>query len=94
MLVSICPHCKIRVPFVNEYDGKEVFCPGCGRHFALRLAHPSLAASPDKAAEPLILPLEDATTSEVPPSTTSNHCGLPKQSQMTAGSSDLPIQSN
>jgi hypothetical protein len=39
MLVSICPHCGIAVPYVEEFEGREVFCGGCGRHFLLRRSH-------------------------------------------------------
>jgi len=57
-----CPRCGTAVPYVAELAGRNVFCLGCGSHFAL----PALNATPSQEAAsnltPVVLDLSKSPT--------------------------------
>jgi len=70
MLVSICPYCQIAVPFVEDFEGDDAFCCGCGRHFPLHRAANIQAPNPlPESCRAVIVPLPSASddqTSRIP----------------------------
>lgn len=69
MLVSICPYCQIAVPFVEDFEGDDAFCCGCGRHFPLQRAANSQATNPlPEGCRAVIVPLPSASEGQTPKS--------------------------
>jgi len=81
MVMAECPHCKWRVPYVEEFAGREVFCLGCGRHFALPSQTPVTSAGEDsETGKPLVirLPTQKESVPLPPGDTTDGDSSNPK----------------